>query len=220
LNELNEFVCDDLTIAGTESSTVDYTKQLLQFSESYSNSSPPIPSTLTFTESYKLLKNRLSYHLSKKEGVIMKNNHLKSRIAIIVCIVAMIPLLGQCNKEEPIPTSDDDAESISTGDMKSNDQNEPSYSYDELTVKPDIIHKEMPAYPETARKKGIGGLVVVKVTIDESGNVIDATIFSSENSVLDEAALEAAKKCRFKSAEKDGQRVKANLNLPFKFAIR
>jgi len=225
LNELNELVCDDLTIAGTKTSNVDYTKQLLHFSESYSNNIQPIPSTLTFTESYRSLKIRLSYHLSKEEGGIMQNNNLKIRIAIIVCIVAMIPFLGQCNKEEPVSTSSDDAESISTGKMESKmieyeDQIELTYSYDELTVKPELIHKELPGYPETARKNGIGGMVVVTVTIDESGNVFDTKIFSSENSALNEAALEAAKKCKFKPAEMDGQKVKASFNLPFKFALK
>jgi TonB family protein len=47
-----------------------------------------------------------------------------------------------------------------------------------------------------------------------------AAIFSSENSILNDVSLEAAKKCKFKPAEMDGQRVKTNFNMPFKFALK
>jgi protein TonB len=147
----------------------------------------------------------------------MKNDNFISKITIIACIVTMIPLLGQCSKEEPVSTLNNSANNVPTETPESIDL---PYAYDQLTVKPEIIHKEQPGYPETARKNGISGMIVVTVTIDEIGNVIEATIFSSDNSVLDSAALEAAKKCKFKPAEMYGQQVKVSMNLPYKFALK
>jgi len=217
LNELNELVCDDFTIATTKSSNLDYTTQLVHFSELYSNLEPTIPATLTFTESYKSLKNRLSYHLSKKEGIIMHNLKLKNRITTLICVILLIPFLGQCDKEQPNSIA---SETEISKKPESIGQNTSLYSFEDVSVKPEVIHKERPYYPDEARKNGIMGLVVVTVTIDEMGDVIEANILSTEDPALNKTSLEAAKKCKFKPAEIDGQPVKVNFNIPFKFALK
>ena len=147
----------------------------------------------------------------------MHNLKLKNRITTLICVIVMIPFLGQCNKEQPISTASENEISkrpVSTG------QNTSLYSFEDVTVKPEVIHKETPYYPDEARKNGIMGLVVVTVTIDEMGDVIEANILSTEDPALNETSLEAAKKCKFIPAEIDGQPVKVNFNIPFKFSLR
>ena len=92
------------------------------------------------------------------------------------------------------------------------------YEFFEVTEKPSIRFKGQPVYPEFARKKGIEGKVVVKVVIDFNGDVQEAVIWKSVPE-LDEAALEAAKQCKFKPAKRKGKFVKVRMNVPFEFKL-
>jgi len=87
-----------------------------------------------------------------------------------------------------------------------------------VSEKPEIIHKETPQYPDLARRAGIEGKVIVLVTISEKGNVLDAKIMKSVP-MLDEAALNAAKKCTFKPAKQRDRFVKVKMAIPFDFKL-
>ncbi len=58
------------------------------------------------------------------------------------------------------------------------------------------ITKEVPRYPEIAKRAGIQGTVQVLVTIDESGQVVEASVVNG-NPLLRAAALDAARRWRF-----------------------
>ena len=88
-----------------------------------------------------------------------------------------------------------------------------------VSEKPVLIKQAAPVYPELARRAQIEGVVVVTVTIDEKGSVIDAKIFKSIP-MLDESALAAARKCKFKPAKQRDKFVKVKMNLPFQFRLR
>ncbi|MBN1407718.1 MAG: energy transducer TonB [Calditrichaceae bacterium] len=88
-----------------------------------------------------------------------------------------------------------------------------------VSKKPEIVVKAQPTYPELARKVGIDGQVVIIVVIDKTGNVEKAEIFKSIP-MLDDAALEAAKRCKFKPAMQRDKYVKVRMAIPFKFALR
>jgi periplasmic protein TonB len=62
-------------------------------------------------------------------------------------------------------------------------------------------------YTKDARQAEIEGLVRVEVTIDETGHVIAARILNGLGYGLDEAALDAAKKCVFEPATLCGKPV-------------
>lgn len=57
-----------------------------------------------------------------------------------------------------------------------------------------------PIYPEAARKARIEGNVILQLTIDKNGNVIDVKVLRGLPMGLTEAALEEAKKQKFKPA--------------------
>lgn len=88
-----------------------------------------------------------------------------------------------------------------------------------VSEKPVLTKQAAPVYPELARRAQIEGWVVVTVTIDEKGKVIDAKIFKSIP-MLDDAAIAAALKCTFKPAKQRDKFVKVKMNLPFQFKLR
>jgi TonB family protein len=94
------------------------------------------------------------------------------------------------------------------------------YKFYESDVKPKMIHKEQPVYPEEARKQEIAGMAVVTITIDEQGGVEKAKIYISAHPLLDEAAINAAKKCKFNPGHLNGKPVKIKMNVPFKFNLK
>jgi TonB family protein len=93
------------------------------------------------------------------------------------------------------------------------------YQFHEASVKPKIIKKANPVYPEEALKNKIQGMVVVTVTIDEEGNSEKSVIYMSTNSVLNHAALDAAEQCKFEPGQLNGQPVRVKVNIPFRFKL-
>lgn len=57
-----------------------------------------------------------------------------------------------------------------------------------------------PDYPDGARRRGIEGLVLVRIDVDVTGTAVACTVLtSSGNVLLDDAALRAARRWRFRS---------------------
>ena len=72
----------------------------------------------------------------------------------------------------------------------------------------EMIHYETPSYPRLAQQAGIEGLVWIKALVGSDGSVRNAVVYkSSGTSSLDDAALEAAPKCKFKPAIQNGRPV-------------
>jgi TonB family protein len=76
--------------------------------------------------------------------------------------------------------------------------------------------KVQPVYPEIARTAKASGPVQVLITINESGEVINAQIIRS-HPLFSAAALQAAKQWRFKPTELSGVPVKTQGILTFNF---
>ena len=75
-----------------------------------------------------------------------------------------------------------------------------------------------PAYPETARRMRIAGVVIVQVVLDETGKVISAQSTDGPPP-LREAAVQAARKARFSPTKLSGQPVKVTGVINYKFAL-
>ncbi len=87
-----------------------------------------------------------------------------------------------------------------------------------VSEKPVLLHIEPPVYPIAAKDIGLEGRVTVMVTISEDGTVLDAKIIDSIP-LLDEAALQAARKCKFKPAKHRDRFVKVKRSIPFDFKL-
>jgi len=70
----------------------------------------------------------------------------------------------------------------------------------------EMIHYEVPKYPQMAEQAGLQGLVWIKALVGPDGNVKGAVIFKSSGTpALDQAALDVAPKCKYKPAMQHGQ---------------
>lgn len=74
-------------------------------------------------------------------------------------------------------------------------------------------------YPESAKEEGIQGKVIVKLIVDEKGNVSSTEVVQSVNKELDKAAVTAIKKTKFNPAMKDKKPVKCEIAIPVQFKL-
>ena len=78
------------------------------------------------------------------------------------------------------------------------------------------IQKILPNYPAAARPSRVAGAILVKVEIDEQGNVISAKAIDGLN-LLRVAAENAARLWKFRPAKRDGRLVRAIQTIQFNF---
>jgi protein TonB len=78
------------------------------------------------------------------------------------------------------------------------------YRYDVSTPAP-LVRRD-PVYPDAARNARVEGTVVVEVTVDRAGNVVDARIVESIP-LLDQAALDAVREWKYEPVDAAAPRV-------------
>ncbi len=72
----------------------------------------------------------------------------------------------------------------------------------------DMVYEEKPVYPRLAEQAGLEGVVWVKALVGSDGSVKNAVVFKSSGTPsLDEAAVAAAPKCKYKPAIQNGRSV-------------
>jgi protein TonB len=78
-----------------------------------------------------------------------------------------------------------------------------------------------PSYPLLSRRNGEAGMAVLRVELDEQGQVAAARVATGSGFVrLDDAALAAVKTWRCNPAQRNGQPVRAVALQPFKFVLQ
>jgi len=82
-----------------------------------------------------------------------------------------------------------------------------------------VLHEVKVPYPEEARRADISGTVRLRIVIDLDGNVVDAKVISGPGYGLNEAALMAIKKFRFKPAKKGGEAVSTSQIYNYNFEL-
>lgn len=90
-----------------------------------------------------------------------------------------------------------------------------------IAINPRIIHGPKPPYPQEARQQGLTGTTMVKIYVNEKGNVDDVELLaSSGHSLLDQVAIATARKWRFTPARNTaGAAIKSAPKQPFVFAL-
>ena len=77
-----------------------------------------------------------------------------------------------------------------------------------------------PKYPKVAKEKGIEGTVVVQVYVNEKGRVTETVILKGiPDSGLDEAAIKAIEKVKFRPAKAKGKKVGVWISIPVNFRL-
>jgi protein TonB len=75
-------------------------------------------------------------------------------------------------------------------------------------------------YTEIAKRVGLEGKVIIEAVIDETGNVIDASVLVKLGGGLDENALNAVKETKFSPGMQRGKPVKVRMKIPIKFVLK
>lgn len=90
----------------------------------------------------------------------------------------------------------------------------------EFDQPPRATSRFSPSYPRELKGKGVGGRVIVGALVDENGTVKDVTLKeSSGHRELDQAAMDAIKRWRYKPAIKSGRKVPSSIVQPFNFRV-
>jgi TonB family protein len=86
-------------------------------------------------------------------------------------------------------------------------------------VLPEVIDSPNPVYPEEAARRRLGGTVTLELLVDENGSVQDVKVLNGikPDFGLNEAAVAAVRKWRFKPATKEGVRVKVRITQRIRF---
>ncbi|HEX9493540.1 MAG TPA: energy transducer TonB, partial [Thermoanaerobaculia bacterium] len=85
---------------------------------------------------------------------------------------------------------------------------------------PVAINRIEPQYTELARKARIEGVVIIEAIIDRNGSVTDARVLKPLPLGLDQSALEAVKRWKFKPGTLNGQPVPVIYNLTVIFRLQ
>jgi len=85
---------------------------------------------------------------------------------------------------------------------------------------PVITERPEPVYPEDYRKARISGIVILELAINAAGQLEHVGILKSLAPGLDEAAVSAVRKWKFKPATKDGQPVPVLYVMTINFRLR
>ena len=85
-------------------------------------------------------------------------------------------------------------------------------------VPPDLSMNAPPRYPPDAIRRGWSGEVLLRLTIDSTGQVVQVELIrSSGYQILDQAAVEAVRRWKGAPAKSDGRPIAVVRQLPVRF---
>ena len=94
------------------------------------------------------------------------------------------------------------------------------YTAKQLDVQPRALAAINPIYPPDAVARGTAGWVVLKLKLDESGNVQDVEVSdASLPGIFDQSALDAFRNAHFAAAQKDGRTVKSLVQIKVRYEL-
>lgn len=94
-------------------------------------------------------------------------------------------------------------------------------NFKDLDEKPSFVPggRVAPNYPAAMRNQGIEGAVLVEFFIEKNGSVVNAKVIRSDHPGLEQEALKAAFKWKFKPGTQDGLPVKFKVRIPITFSL-
>ncbi len=215
INEYREMACDDYAIEKSSISPGDYSRYLIDIAEKITDPQwSYISASALIKQKHKLL-NRVTYQL--QEESMQKRSTFKTRAALLILALLILPLSWYCSQENKIPQ----APKVTAQDIPSKEADiftpfdKPPEPIGGFTA----IQKNL-IYPEIALKAGIEGRVIINCLIDEKGSVVDTNVLMSlGNNGCDEAAIKAIKAIDWKPATQKGKPVKVWIGIPVVFKL-
>jgi protein TonB len=84
---------------------------------------------------------------------------------------------------------------------------------------PELINRVEPPYPEIARRARIEGVVILEAVITKTGTVEEVKVLRALHPVMDQAAINAVKKWKYKPATLNGRPVKVYFTVTVTFRL-
>jgi protein TonB len=81
-------------------------------------------------------------------------------------------------------------------------------------------YREAPRYPVAARRRGEEGRVLLRLTIDEKGKLVNVNVMESSGTDFTEAAVEAVQRSRFVPAKRNNTPIMSMALLPIRFELK
>ena len=85
---------------------------------------------------------------------------------------------------------------------------------------PRLVREVKPNYPESVKKEGIQGIVMLNAVVKKDGTVGDVTVKKPLHPELDEEAVKAMKQWEFKPGTKEGKPVDVAVDVELTFTIK
>jgi len=122
--------------------------------------------------------------------------------------------------DEDITIEDTDFDDFDDWDAPPPPSSGPKVKFIPYDKPPKPIIPIKPVYPEIAQEAGIEGTIYIQFFIDKKGRVTDAWVQKGiPNTGLDEAALAAVKKSKWKPAQQRDKKVGVWQTVPVKFEL-
>lgn len=86
--------------------------------------------------------------------------------------------------------------------------------------KPVLIHRVNPEYPDIARKSRVQGIVILEAAITKEGTVENVKVLRGVHPLLDQAAVNAVRKWRYKPATVNGKPVRVHSTVTVNFKLK
>jgi len=135
----------------------------------------------------------------------------------------------ELKEEKPFPTQEELSQSGNPageggGNINIPDSVRADFPNDDLEgVTPDVVPvlltMTVPRYPDIALRQKISGTVWVRVLVDQKGKVTSANVQKSDAEILNQAALEAARKCLFTPGMYRKRTIAAWVSIPIEFKL-
>ena len=84
---------------------------------------------------------------------------------------------------------------------------------------PQVIYKVDPDYPPELRRNGVTGVVTIEATIDRSGQLLNPRVLRSSDPRLEDLALAAVRKWRFRPGTLNGEAIDVLFRVDVGFSI-
>jgi TonB family protein len=205
--------CDDFVLCGGVRWNV-YAERLMTIAKDIRRHRLAIDCGADMIRKSQLEERIMSISNRKIRATAVPKLALAAMIALLAFVIVPLAAL-QVRAEEPIPPKE---EPVEIDPVTDENLPEPDV-FVPVEVMPEMIEVVEPVYPECVKKENCEGKVWVKCLVDKKGVVRKAMVYKpSKYKVLDEAAVAAAPKCKFKPAVQNGQPVAVWITYPVVFA--
>ncbi len=213
LELLREVLCDQAVLARRIVSPADYARLLLTVLFQ-ARHTPALKLSLSLSRQ-STLKQRM-------EAMMQPVQSLAPRQVRLLLLGALIGLTGlmACTEVPETPVQPEKSE-LSPAGKQPSEAGEVFVVVEEM---PELIGGynalyDCIRYPETARKAGVEGRVIIQFVVDESGNVTNPKVLRGVGAGLDEEALRCVQQLKFKPGRQRGRPVRVRFTIPIVFKL-